>query len=141
MPNIAIAFRHEITRLARREIRSQTQALRRSSAQYRREIAELKRQAAKLKSEVARLTRQSGKDIRPQQAQHESARIRFSAKSVISQRKRLGISAAAYGKLIGVTGHTVYKWEHGASRPRRAQLTALRSLRSLSKREVRTRIG
>ena len=141
MPNIAVTFRQEITRIARRELRSQTLALRKSSAQYRREIAELKRQAAKLKSEVARLTRQSAKDIAPQQSQDESATIRFSAKGVSSQRKRLGISAADYGKLIGVTGHTVYKWEHGTSRPRRAQLIALGSLRNLSKREVLTRIG
>jgi DNA-binding transcriptional regulator YiaG len=140
MPNIAATFRQEITRLARREIRSQTLALRKSSAQYRREIAELKRQTAKLKSEVARLTRQSGKDITPQQSQRESANPRFSARSVISQRKRLGISAADYGKLIGVTGHTVYKWEHGTSRPRNAQLTALGSLRNLGKREALLRI-
>lgn len=141
MPNIAVTFRQEITRLARRKIRSETLTLRKSSAQFRREIAELKRQAAKLKSEVARLARQSGKDIAPQQSQDESAKLRFSARSVISQRKRLGISAADYGKLIGVTGHTVYKWEHGTSRPRRAQLIALGSLRNLGKREVLTRIG
>lgn len=140
MPNIALTIRQEITRLARREIRSQTLTLRKSSAQYRREIAELKRRAAKLKSEVARLTRQSGKDIRPQQAHDESVRIRFSAAGVISQRKRLGISAADYGKLVGVTGHTIYKWEHGTSRPRRAQLAALGSIRNLGKREVLTRV-
>jgi len=136
MPNIAATFRQEIIRVARREIRGQTLALRKASAQYRREIAELKRQAARLKSEVARLTRQSGKVIAPQQAQDESARIRFSPRSVIAQRKRLEISAADYGKLIGVTGHTVYKWEHGTSRPRMAQQTALGSLRNLGKREV-----
>jgi DNA-binding transcriptional regulator YiaG len=140
MPNIAVTFRQEITRLARREIRSQTLTLRKSSAQFRRQIAELKRQAAKLKSEVARLARQSGKDVTPHVAKGETASVRFSAKGVISQRRRLGISAADYGKLIGVTGHTIYKWEHGTSRPRRAQLAALGSLRDLGKREVLTRI-
>jgi DNA-binding transcriptional regulator YiaG len=141
MPNIAVTFRQEITRLARREIRSQTLALRKSSAQYRRDIAELKRQAGKLKSEVALLRRQSGRDITPRLSQDVSARIRYSAKSVISQRKRLGISAADYGKLVGVTGHTIYTWEHGASRPRRAQLTALASIRALGRREALTRLA
>jgi len=140
MPNVAVAFRQEITRLSRREIRSETQALRKASAQFRRNIADLKRHASKLKSEVARLKRRVGKDIAPQIAEAESARIRFSANGVISQRKRLGISAADYGKLIGVTGHTIYKWEHGTSRPRRAQLTALGSLRDLGKREAITRL-
>ncbi len=140
MPNIAVTLRQEITRLARREIRSQTQAMRKASAQFRRDIAELKRQASKFKSEVARLERQVGKDVAPQIAEAESARVRFSPNGVISQRKRLGISAANYGKLTGVTGHTIYKWEHGTSRPRRAQLTALGSLRNLGKREALARL-
>ncbi len=138
MPNLAVTFRQEITRLARREIRSLTLALRKSSAQYRREIAALKREAARLKSEVARLTRQSGNGGAPQPSPDESAKHRFSAKSVIAQRKRLGLSAADYGKLLGVSAKTIYAWEHGASRPRRAQLTALGTVRSLGKREALT---
>ena len=140
MPNIAVTLRQEITRLARREIRSQTQGLRKASAQFRRDIAELKRRASELKSEVARHGRRAGKDVAPQITEADSAKVRFTAKGVISQRKRLGISAADYGKLIGVTGHTIYKWEHGASRPRRAQLTALASLRRLGKREALARL-
>lgn len=140
MPNLAVTLRQEITRLARRDSRSQTQGLRRASAQFRRDIAELKRHVSKLKSEVARLERRFGKDVAPQITEADSAKVRFAAKSVVSQRKSLGISAADYGKLIGVTGHTIYKWEHGASRPRRAQLTALASIRRLGKREALARL-
>ena len=140
MPNIAVTLRQEITRLARREIRSETQGLRKASAQFRRDIAELKRHASEFKSEVARLGRRVGKDVAPQITEADPAKVRFTAKGVISQRKRLGISAADYGKLIGVTGHTIYKWEHGASRPRRAQLAALGSLRNLGKREALARL-
>ena len=140
MPNIAVTFRQEITRLARREIRSQTQGLRKASAQFRRDIAELKRHASELKSEVALLERRVGKHVAPQATEPDQAKIRFAAKSVISQRRRLGISAADYGKLIGVTGHTIYKWEHGTSRPRRAQLSALASVRRLGKTEALARL-
>jgi DNA-binding transcriptional regulator YiaG len=140
MPNIAVTFRQEITRLARREIRSQTRGLRKASAQFRRDIAELKRHASELKSEVVRLDRRVGRDVAPQITESDSARVRFTAKGVISQRRSLGISAADYGTLIGVTGHTIYKWEQGASRPRRAQLTALASIRRLGKREALARL-
>jgi DNA-binding transcriptional regulator YiaG len=140
MPNLAVTFRQEITRLARREVRSQTRGLRKASAQFRRDIAELKRHASELKSEVARLQRRVGKDVAHPIAEADSAKVRFTAKSVISQRRRLKISAADYGKLIGVTGHTIYKWEHGTSRPRRAQLSALASVRSLGKREALARL-
>jgi DNA-binding transcriptional regulator YiaG len=140
MPNIAVTFKQEITRLARREIRSQTQGLRKASAQFRRDIAELKRHASKLKSEVVRLERRDGKNVAPRIAEADPARVRFTAKGVISQRRKLAISAADYGKLIGVTGHTIYKWEHGSSRPRRAQLSALASIRRLSKTEALARL-
>jgi DNA-binding transcriptional regulator YiaG len=141
MPNIAVTFRQEITRLARREIRSQTQGLRKASAQFRRDIAELKRHASELKSEVARLERRVGKDAASQIAEADPAKTRFAAKGVISKRRGLGISAADYGKLIGVTGRTIYKWEHGTSRPRRAQLSALASIRRLSKTEALARLN
>jgi len=140
MPNLAVTFRQKITRLARREIRSQTQGLRKASAQFRRDIAELKRHASELKSEVARLERRVGKDVAPPITEADPAKVRFTAKGVISQRGSLGISAADYGKLIGVTGHTIYQWEHGASRPRRAQLSALASIRRLGKREALARL-
>ncbi len=42
MPNIAAALRQEISRLARKEIRSQTVKLRKASAEYRRHIADLR---------------------------------------------------------------------------------------------------
>jgi DNA-binding transcriptional regulator YiaG len=73
-------------------------------------------------------------------AEADPAKVRFAANGVIAQRARLGISAADFGKLIGVTAHTIYKWEHATSRPRRAQLAAFASVRRLSKTEARARL-
>ena len=140
MPNLAATLRQEITRLARRESRSQMKGLRKASAQFRRTIAQLKRDALKLRSDVARLKRGVGTDAAPQTSEPDLARLRFRAKGVASQRRRLGISAAAYGKLIGVTGPTIYAWEHGAVRPRRAQLATLASIRRLGRREALARL-
>lgn len=140
MPNLAVIFRQEITRLARREVRGQTQTLRKASAQYRKDIAELKRHASKLKSEIARLERQVGKNASPKSAEAEPTKIRFSARSVIAQRNGLGVSAADFGKLVGVTAHTIYKWEHGSSRPRKAQMAAFASIRGLGKTEALARL-
>jgi DNA-binding transcriptional regulator YiaG len=58
---------------------------------------------------------------------------------VIAQRKRLALSAADFGKLIGVSGHTVYKWEHG-TRPRKAQLAAFAAVRKFGKTEANARL-
>lgn len=140
MPDLAAVLRLEISRLARRESRSQMKGLRKASAQFRRDIARLKRDASGLGAAIARLKRGVGKAAAPQPSDADSATVRFRAQGVASHRKRLGVSAADYGKLIGVTGHTVYKWEHGASRPRRAQLTALASIRPLGRREALARL-
>ena len=53
-----------------------------------------------------------------------------------AQRSRLGLSAADYGKLVGVSGLTIYNWEHEKSRPRQAQLAALVAVRGIGKREA-----
>ena len=140
MPNIAVVFKQEISRLARKEVRSRTQGLHKTSAQHRRDIAELKRHASRLQSVVARLERQLHKGASPPMPEADAEGIRFTAKGVRSQRKRLGISAAAYARLAGVTAHTIYKWEHGAARPRKRQLAVLASLRTLGKRAARARL-
>lgn len=140
MPNLALALKQEIARLARREARSLTRSLSRTSAQFRRGIAEPKRQNAKLSAEFARLQRQMQHDAAVPAAPAGDRKPRFSAASVRSQRKRLGVSAADYATLAGVSAHTVYQWEHGASKPRRAQLTALAALRGLGKMEAWRRL-
>ena len=43
MPNIAAMLKQEITRLARKEVKAQTEAIRKANAQYRRDVAHLKR--------------------------------------------------------------------------------------------------
>ncbi|MBI2318721.1 MAG: helix-turn-helix transcriptional regulator [Betaproteobacteria bacterium] len=141
MPNVAIVLRQEISRLARREIRSHTQGLRKAATQGRKDIAQLKRYASRLQSDVARLERQMSKEVAPPLAEtNGEGIIRFKAQGVRSQRRRLGISAADYAKLIGVTAHTVYKWEHGTARPRKRLLSVLASLRSMGKREALARL-
>ena len=140
MPNIVAVLRTEITRLARKETRIHTKNLQRASAQYRRAVAALKRDVAQLRAEVARLKRSAANARGPQAGKEEGARIRFTAKGLKSQRARIGLSALDYGKLIGVTGHTVYSWENGASKPRAAQLASIAALRGIGKREALGRL-
>ena len=61
---------------------------------------------------------------------------RFSARSVKAQRRRLKLSAADYGKLVGVSALSVYSWESGKSRPRKRQFTRLVAVRGLGRREA-----
>lgn len=42
----------------------------------------------------------------------------FSAKGLLTNRKRFGLSAGQYGRLVGASGQAVAAWEKGASKPR-----------------------
>ena len=137
MPNIAAVLKEEIARLARKEIRAQTDTLRRASAQYRRDVAELKRQVGDLQRKVAFLEKQANKELPGQTADVDTERLRFTAKGLRSHRQRLGLSAAECAKIIGVTDQTIYNWERGQARPRQEQLAGIASLRHMGKREAR----
>ena len=55
MPNIGTLLKQEISRLSRREVRTQVGATKSATAQHRRHIAALKRQVTKLERQVSLL--------------------------------------------------------------------------------------
>ncbi len=133
MANIASALKEEITRLARKEIRGETERLKKASAQYRSEIAALKRRLTTLETQLSRLEKASTVKAVPVV---ESSKIRFVAKGFKSLRQRLGLSAAEIGLLLDSSAPTIYNWEAGISTPREPQLIRIAKLRTLGKREV-----
>ena len=50
------------------------------------------------------------------------------------------LSAADYGKLVGVSGATIYLWEKGQTRPPSAQVQALGALKHLSRKAIQERL-
>lgn len=138
MPNLSSIIKSEITRLARKEIRSTVEPIRKANTAHRREIAELKRQIALLQRG---LTASLKKSKGGSEVVRESGRnTRFVPKGLKSLRARLGLSASDFGLLVGASGQSVYNWEAGKSVPREAQQAALTAVRSLGKREAAKRI-
>ena len=144
MANLATVLKAEIARLARKETKTQLEPLRRANAGYRRDIAALKR-------EVAALSRQLKSASRPARAARgdadatgaaagDASRVRFQARGLKSHREKLGLSAAEYGKLAGVSAQSVYNWEAGKTVPRQSQVQALAALRGMGKREAARRL-
>lgn len=139
MPNIASILKEEISRVSRKEVRGETQALKKSSAQYRSDIAALKRRLQALERLVTRLAKGAGvtKASKEPADGPPSDVQRFSAKGMAGVRKRLNISAAEAGVLLGVSALSVYNWEGGKARPRATHLPAIGKLRKLSKSQAR----
>jgi DNA-binding transcriptional regulator YiaG len=148
MPNIAAVLKAEITRVARKEVRAEVETLRKSAATYRTEIAALKRRIQELEQAVKKTGRaqslareQVNPVVRADEEPGATGRSRFSAKGMASNRKRLGLSAADYGLLVGTSGQWVYLWESGRSVPRASNLAAIAALRGIGKRAVAARLA
>lgn len=135
--NAYAIFKSEIARVARKEIKAETEALKSASNKYRSEIAALKRQVVALQNQLKRASATSNGPGRSEEATSK-VRHRFSAKGLASQRKRLGLSAEALGKLIGVSGLSIYNWEGGKARPRAQHLPAIAALKTLGRKDAAT---
>ena len=97
----------------------------------------LKRRATELERQLRAL----GKNARPgpvAAANDESIPegTRFSAKSLIAQRKRLGLSAADLGLLMGASTQSIYNWESGKARPHAKFMPTIVALRSVGKKQT-----
>lgn len=145
MPNIGTLLKSEISRIARKEVRAETQQLKKSVTQYRGQIAQLKRRVQALEQQLRRQGRQASRTPSPAAGGGEDEdggpNLRFSAKGLAAQRKRLGLSAASVAKILGVSALSVYKWESGKTRPRAKQIEAIATLRGMGKREAQQRLA
>ncbi len=141
MPNIGVVLRDEVTRLARKEVRQQVVVTRKATIQHRRDIAELKRQVRLLERQVTALSRRAATARAAVPEPAPVGGLRFGAKALAAQRRRLSLSAADFGKLVGVSGQSIYNWEHGTAKPRAAQLAAVAAIRPLGKREAQARLA
>jgi DNA-binding transcriptional regulator YiaG len=143
MPNIAAVLKDEIARIARKEVRTQTQDFKKASAQYRTHIAALRRRIDELERQLKKAG-QSGRRAPTTEAaddEGDGRQLRFSPTRLAAQRRKLGLSANDFALLLGVSGQSVYKWEHGESRPRAKQLEAIAALRGVGKREAAERLA
>ena len=139
MSTFAATLRGEISRIARKETRQQVNPLRSVATRHRSDIAELKRQVAALQKALSRVSRLAARPTATEELGNAGGQYRYREGTVAALRKRLELTAAEFGALMGVTQQTVYNWEGGA-RPRQAQLATLADLRKIGKREARRRL-
>jgi DNA-binding transcriptional regulator YiaG len=141
MPDIAATLKAEITRIARKEIRSESADLKKAATQHRTHIAALRRRLDDLERQLNKTRKARANAPAPAEgAEASEVTRRFSAARLAATRKKLGLSAEAFGALIGVTGPSIYKWESGSARPRAKQLEAIASVRGMGKREAARRL-
>jgi len=145
MSNLASLLKAEISRVARKEVRAEIESLRKASAQHRSLIAALRRQVQDLEGALRRASsKRAGAAAAADGAgalpTDPGPQRRFSPKRLASHRTKLGLSAADYGQLVGVSGQTIYNWEQGSARPRTEQLNKLVAVRTLTRATAAARL-
>ena len=142
MTTFANQFKSEVSRLAKKEVKAETQSLKKATAAYRGEIASLKRRLAELEALVKKMSKGVGRSKAIEATEDDSgAGLRFRVAGFAALRKKLGISAADMGKLLGVSAQSVYHWETGKTKPRASQLAAISTVRKMGKREVTAKLN
>ncbi|MNK81179.1 transcriptional repressor DicA [compost metagenome] len=144
MPNVASILKAEISRVARKEVRAEIETLKKASVAHRSSIADLRRQVSALEKELRRVAKGAVRAPAAPDSENDAGEVtkrRFSASRLAAHRAKLGLSAAIYGQLVGVSGQTIYHWEQGKARPRAAQLESLAAVRELGAREIAERLA
>lgn len=142
MPNIGAMLKEEITRLSRRSTKNIYVPLKKDVAELKRVVVEQRRTIERLAKDNVRLVADLNSRIArlPEVPQQQAEHVRISPRIIKAQRTRLGLSQDEFAKLLGVSGHSVFLWEHEKAAPRPKIKAAFAAVRQLGKREARQRL-
>ena len=135
MPDLGKAIREEISRVAGKELRAAINPLNELIRSLEREVSELRSQIAGTQETTTKPSAQPSGNAKPA-AKNETAAVRITPASIKKHRKRLRLSQAQMGKLLGVSAITILNWEQGKSKPRAANREALGELRSMGLKDA-----
>ena len=144
MPNLMKELKAEIARLARKEAKQVVAPVQKASANYRGLIAGLRHQVDAMQKELLALRRAvPGQGAALQVKAAPVGRFWISGKGVKTLRKRMGLTQAQFGKLVGVSVPTVVNWEgaQGKVNLRKAAAGKLQGLRGIGKRQAAAMLG
>ena len=137
MPDVASVLREEIRRLARKEARAATSVHSKQIKDLRSAVKCLRGQVSGLQKRLAEAKAQAaGAQVSANDAGEEARAVRISPASIRNHRKRLKLSQAQLGRLLGVSTTTVVFWESGRSAPRGNNRLAVAEMRDLGRKDA-----
>ncbi len=145
MSNVAKVLKAEIMRISRKEAKRAIEQIGKSNTWLRKIVADLKKRVVLLEKENKRLvaTLRKYPVESPQKPDEETTKARLTSKGIHNLRSRLGLSQAAFAKLVGVTSYSVHLWEskEGALNLRDKTRKALLSIKGLGAREAKEKLA
>jgi DNA-binding transcriptional regulator YiaG len=138
MSNVVEVLKAEIARISKREAKSATQWIGKSNTLLRKTVADLRKRVFVLEKENKHLVARMKKYQMAQPDRidtEEGKKARFTSRGIHALRRKLRLSQADFGKLLGTTPYAVYLWEkkEGALNLRDKTKAAILSVKGLSK--------
>ena len=144
MPNIGLAFKAEITRISRKEVKAYAGTLHKTTIILKKHVAELKKRLETVEAENRRLVaaHKSVEELPGKLPPEAAEKVRISSKGIRTLRRKLGLSQNEFAKLLGISSQAVYTMEHksGRVKMRSATLSRFVMARSLGKREAKRKL-
>jgi len=146
MSNVVKILKAEIARISKKEAKTATQGIGKSNTWLRKTVADFKKRLVVLEKENKRLVAaiKKYKVEQPEMVDVEQGKkARFTSRGIRALRKKLRLSQADFGKLLGTTPHAVYLWEKkaGALNLRDRTKAAILSVRGLGAREAKEKLA
>jgi len=148
MTTFSDAFRAEILRVVRKQMKVELSGLRKTVKSQRAEITSLKLEVKTLTSQVKVAAKAIDKTSRTSANSDASAitnspprrgrRFKFDSQTLLAKRKYLGMSQQDMAMLLGASALSVSRWESGNVIPRTTQLERIKTVLKMGKREART---
>lgn len=140
MTTFADSLKREIARVARKELKTELAAMRKSIVSHRSEIAALKKQLKEQHSMMRQLVKMANRAgaaapaVAP--AEDTAPAGEFNREAFLERRKELGLTQVQMAKVIGVSALSITRWESGKASPRAAQRASIEEARKLGKRRI-----
>lgn len=138
MGKIESAFKSEIQRLAKREVKSAFLPLRREVRAMRLRLSSLSK-SFRVLDRLAKeeIIPKAGERFKLEASAEEVKAARITPARIRILRRKLGISQRELGVLTGASMGTVVMWEKGKFKPKADKKGALIALRKMGKRQVK----
>ena len=141
MPDMARVLRDEVTRLAKKEVRTGVRPLARQLRSLRKAVRGQNRQVLDLAQMISKAAKNQETIAAELPQEDEGKATRVSPASIKRLRGRLRLSQREMGLLLGVSVGSIVGWESGRSAPREKNRQAFAEMRGMGVREVRERLG
>jgi cell division protein FtsB len=142
MGTVEKALHKTLAPIITKQLSEVTALLRKEQAQMQRRLRRLEKELEELRQRIEVLSGQAVAAQRRVTLRDFSARgitaIHISGQAIRRLRRRLGLSQEAFGRLVGVSGQSVYYWERrqGALRLRHNSRRAILELQNMRKQDI-----